>query len=148
VSEDDGSTVPPPLILDTGVLIAIARGDAGLTGLLMDYDAAGQPLIIPPLGVVAALTDMRTADAARALRGLEQLENVQTAVLASVSDAAIIAYVIGHTEMEPADAQAAAVALTEAGRILTFDAAKWRLHVADLDQQLFIVEIADPEDAG
>lgn len=148
MSEDDGTAVPPPLILDTSVLTAIARADAWVTSLLMNFDETGQPLIIPPLAAIAALTDLHTTDAARALRGLELLGNVTTGELASITQASAVAYVIARTGMEPGDAHTAALSLTEGGRILTLDAARWRQNTADLDEPLFIVEIADPENGA
>ena len=144
MSEASGTEVPPPLILDAGVLTAVARSDSGVTGLLMDYDASGQPLIIPPVAAIAALTDLHTEDAARVLRGLEQLENVTTVALASIKQASAVAWVTAHTDMGPSDANTAALALTEAGRILTLDAGKWRQHAGDPELPLTVVEIADP----
>ena len=110
----------------------------------MDFDASGQPLIIPPVAAIAALTDLHTEEATPALRGLEQLANVTTAGLGSIKQASAVAWVIARTDLGLADANATALALTEAGRILTLDAGKWRQHAGDPELPLTVVEIADP----
>jgi predicted nucleic acid-binding protein len=67
-----------------------------------------------------------------ALRGMEQ--------------AARLAGIIARTGLDPWDAHAAAIADVAIYPILTLDAAKWRLHSADLDEPLHIVAISDPDE--
>lgn len=86
MSEDAGA-VPVPYVLDVSVLIAVARADAGVTDLLMGFDAEGRSLLIPALAVTGASLDARTEDGDLALRGLESLENTFTAGLQSAEQA-------------------------------------------------------------
>ena len=67
---EGGNPVPPPYVLDLSILTAVARGDTGVTGLLLIFDGRGQPLVLPVLAVLQASLDTRTADADRALRGV------------------------------------------------------------------------------
>jgi hypothetical protein len=75
VSEDDGG-VPTPLILDVSVLIEIARGDTDIMTLIQDYDAAGQPMVVPALAVTAASIDIHGEEAADLLGSFELLCNL------------------------------------------------------------------------
>ncbi|MGH3184689.1 MAG: PIN domain-containing protein [Streptosporangiaceae bacterium] len=146
MSEDSGAT-PAPLILDVSVLIAIARGDAGVMTLIQDYDAEGQPLVVPVLAITAASADMRSEEAADLLGGLELFENITIAPLQGAEQAVTLAAVIARTELDPWDAHVAAVADAAVCPILTLDAAKWRQHSRDLDEPLHFVEITDPDEA-
>jgi hypothetical protein len=60
---EDGGAIPAPLILDASVLIAVARGDAGIMTPIQGYDADGQPMVIPAMAVTAALLDRPGEDA-------------------------------------------------------------------------------------
>jgi predicted nucleic acid-binding protein len=141
VSDDGGA------ILDVSVLIAIARGDSGVMTLIQDYDAEGQPLVVPVLAVTAASIDMRSEEAADLLGGLELFGNVEIAPLRGTEQAVTLADVIARTGLDPWDAHVAAIADSSVCRILTLDAAKWR-HAGDLDSPLHIIEIADPDEAS
>jgi len=143
---EDGGARPAPIILDASVLIAIARGDAGIMTLIQGYDADGQPLIIPVLGVTAASLDMRSEDAEGVLHGLERLENAMAAPVRDAEQAVRLAAVIARTGLDPWDAHAAAVADAAICPILTLDGKKWRQHARDLDEPLHFVEIADPDE--
>jgi predicted nucleic acid-binding protein len=147
VSEDDGG-VPTPLILDVSVLIEIARGDADIMTLIQDYDAAGQPMVVPALVITAASIDIHNEEAADLLGGLELFENIEIAPLQGVEQALALAAVMARTGLEPWDAHVAAIADTAVCPILTLDAAKWRQRSEDLDDRLYIVEIADPDEEG
>jgi predicted nucleic acid-binding protein len=147
VSEDGGFT-PAPLILDVSVLIAIARSDTGVIALIQDYDAEGQPLVVPVLAVTAASIDMRSEEAADLFGGLELFGNIEIASLQGIEQAVRLADVMARTELDPWDAHVAAIADASVCRILTLDAAKWRQHEYDLDERLHIVEIADPDENG
>ena len=145
MSEDEGF-IPAPVILDASVLTEAVRGDAGVLDLILGYDAAGQPLLMPALAVVAASLDMRSDDAAATLRGLEQLENVSVAPVQGAEQAVRLAAVISRTGLDPWDAHVAMVADAEVCSILTLDGRKWREHESDLDDRLHYVEISDPDD--
>ena len=145
---EDGRGVPAPLILDVSVLIEIACGDTDIMTLIRDYDAAGQPMVVPALAVTAASIDMRNEEAADLLAGLELFENIEIAPLQGVDQAFVLAAVMARTGLEPWDAHVAAVADASACPILTLDAAKWRQHSEDPDERLHIVETADPDEQG
>ena len=146
MSEDAGA-VPAPYVLDVSVLTAVARADAGVTSLILDLAARGQPLVLPALAMVAASLDARSEDADDALRGLEQLGSAEVAPLRDADQAARLAAVIARTGLDPWDAHVAAVADAAICPILTLAAAKWREHSADLDEPLHVIEIADPGEA-
>jgi predicted nucleic acid-binding protein len=146
VSEEGRGFPPVPLVLDTSVIIAIARSDAQITSLILSYDDAGQPMVIPVLTMTAAAIDMHTDSTGLVLRGLQKQAKVMVAPLQGADQAAALAGIIAKTGLDHADAQVAAVALAGTYPILTLDAAKWQQCMADLDEHLHIVEIADPED--
>jgi hypothetical protein len=141
---EDGAAIPAPLILDVSVLIEIARGDTDIMTLIQDYDAAGQPLVVPALAVTAASIDMPSEEAADLLGGLELFGNIEIAPLQGVEQAVRLAAVISATELDRWDAHVAAIADASVCPILTLDGGKWRQHLDDLDARLHIIEIADP----
>ena len=147
MSEDDGG-VPTPLILDVSVLIEIARGDTDILTLIQDYDAAGQRMVVPALTVTAASIDIHNEEAADLLGGLELFQHIEIAPLQGVEQALALAAVMARTGLEPWDTHVAAIADAAVCPILTLDAAKWRQHSEDLDDRLYIVEIADPDEEG
>jgi predicted nucleic acid-binding protein len=147
LSEDDGS-VPPPLVLDSSVVTAVARGDTGVMTLIQGFDADVRPLVIPVLAVAGAALDTRSEDAEALLHGLERLGNAQVAPLRDAEQAAALATVIARTGLDPWDAHVAAVASAAICPILTLDAANWRQHAGDLDDALHIIEIADPDEGA
>jgi predicted nucleic acid-binding protein len=142
-----GEPVPAPWVLDTSVLIEVARGDAGIVTLVQELDARGRPLIIPALAVTGASLDVRGDEAAELLEGLERLGNAMTAALRDAEQAVRLAAVIARTELDPWDAHVAAVADASVCPILTLDAAKWHQHSGDLDEPPHIIEITDPGEA-
>ncbi len=144
----DGRGVPASLIPDVSVLIEIARGDPDIMTLIQDYDAAGQPMVVPALAVTAASIDMRNEEAADLLGGLELFESIEIASLQGVHQALALAAVMARTGLEPWDAHVAAIADALVCPIQTLDAAKWRQHSEDLDDHLHTVEIADPDEQG
>jgi predicted nucleic acid-binding protein len=145
LSEGSGAQ-PPPLVLDVSVITAIVRGDAAVTGLVLDYDARSQPLVIPVLAMTAAALDTRTEEAEELLAGLERLDSVIVAPVRDAEQAARLAAVIAGTGLAPWDAHVAAVADAAICPILTLKVQKWRQHAGDLDKPLHIIEIADPEE--
>jgi predicted nucleic acid-binding protein len=138
----------PPFVLDTSVVTAVARGDPDVIGLIQEYDARGQLLLIPALAIAGASLDTRSEEADELLGGLELLDNVTIAPLRGTEQAARLADIVARTGLDPWDAHAAAIADVGIYPILTLDAAKWRQPSADLEEPLHIVEIADPDDRG
>lgn len=137
---------PTPLILDASVLMAIARGDPDVIGLIQGYDSRSQPMVIPALAIAGACLDARGEEPGELLAGLELLDNVTVAPLNGSDQATRLAEVIARTGLDPWDAHAAAIADVAICAILTLNAPKWREHVSDLDELLHIIEIADPDD--
>ena len=70
---------PTPIILDTSVLTAVARGDPDIIGLIQAYDARPQPIVIPALAITGASLDTRSEEADDLLAGLELLDSVTVA---------------------------------------------------------------------
>ena len=136
----------PPFVLDTSVVTAMARGDPDIIGLIQEYDARGQLLVVPALAIAGASVNARAEEADDLLGGLELLDNVTIAPLRSTEQAARLADIIAKTGLDPWDAHAAAIADVAIYPILTRDAAKWRQPSADLDEPLHIIEISDPDE--
>jgi predicted nucleic acid-binding protein len=135
-----------PLILDTSVLTAVARGDADIIALVQEYDARAQPIAIPALAIAGASLDIRSEEGDDLLAGLELLEVVTVAPLSGAEQAARLAHLVARTGLDPWDAHVAAIADVAISPILTLNAAKWEHASADLDDPLHIIEIADPGD--
>jgi predicted nucleic acid-binding protein len=135
-----------PLILDTSVLTAVARGDADIIALVQEYDARSQPIAIPALAIAGASLDIRSEEGDDLLAGLELLEVVTVAPLSGAEQAARLAHLVARTGLDPWDAHVAAIADVAISPILPLNAAKWEHASADLDDPLHIIEIADPGD--
>lgn len=133
-----------PLILDTSVLTAIARGDSDIIGLVQAYDSRAQPLVIPALATAGASLDTRSDEADNLLAGLELLDHATPAPLRGAEQATRLAAIITRTGLDPGDAHAAADA--SICPVLTLSLAKWREPAATLDAPLRIIEISDPDD--
>lgn len=138
---------PTPHILDSTVLVDVARGDADLIGFLQDFDRAGHSLVIPSLTSAGALLDSRgLPDAQALLSGLGVFERATVAPLDGIHQAAKLADMIAIADLSPYDAHAAAIADVSVCPILTLDASKWDAASRALSRPLFIVEIAEPDD--
>ncbi|HET9895906.1 MAG TPA: hypothetical protein VFQ44_13345 [Streptosporangiaceae bacterium] len=136
---------PIPLILDTSVLTAIARGDSDIIGLMQAYDSRAQPLVIPALATAGASLDTRSDEADDLLAGLELLDHATPAPLRGAEQAARLAAIITRTNLDPWDAHTAAVGDASICPILTLNPGKWREPAAALDAPLHIIEISDPD---
>lgn len=143
---DTASAVPAPYVLDSSVLIAIARGDTRVMTLIQALDAKGRQLIVPALAVTAASLDINSEEAIDLLEGLELFENTMTAPLHDAQQAVRLAEVISATSLDPWDAHVAAIADAAICPILTLDAPRWRHHSDDLEESLHCIEIADPDE--
>jgi predicted nucleic acid-binding protein len=139
-----GGAVPTPYIIDVSVLTAMARADSEVSGLILELDARGRPLVLPVLAMAAASLEVRSADADATLHGLEQLSNAEVAPLRDADQAARLASTVARTGLDPWDAHVAAVADASICPILTLDAATWRRLPDDPDAPRHIIEIADP----
>ena len=137
-----------PFVLDTSVVTAVARGDPDIIGLIQEYDARNQQLVIPALAIAGGSLDVRSEEADDLLGGLELLDCVTIAPLRGTEQAARLADIIAKTGLDPWDAHAAAIADVAVYPILTLDAAKWRQPSANLDEPLHIIEISDPDERG
>lgn len=135
---------PTPLILDTSVLIAVARGDPEIIGLIQGYDVRKQPMIVAALAVAGASLEVRSEEGDDLLAALELLDWVTAAPLSGPEQAAALADVIAKTGLDPWDAHVAAIADVSICPILTLSASKWQQPSGDLDEPLHIIEISDP----
>ncbi|MFC4118734.1 PIN domain-containing protein [Nonomuraea zeae] len=140
------SHTPTPYIIDTGVLIEIARGDLGLITLMQTYDSRDQPLVVPTLALVGASLDVRSDEADDLLAGLDLLDAVTIAPLSGPEQAASLADVIARTGLGPWDAHVAAVADASVCPILTLDRGPWEGVSRALDEPLHFMVIADPDE--
>jgi predicted nucleic acid-binding protein len=139
------SHTPTPYVLDTGVLIEIARGDLGLITLMQTYDSRDQPLVVPTLALVGASLDARSEEADDLLAGLDLLDAVTIAPLAGPEQAAALAAVISRTGLDPWNAHVAAVADASVCPILTLDRTTWEGPSRAMDDPLHFMVIADPD---
>lgn len=137
-----------PLILDTSVLTAIARGDSDIIGLVQAYDSRAQPLVIPTLATAGASLDTRSDEADDLLAGLELLDHATPAPLRGAEQATRLAAIIARTGLDPWDAHTAAVADASICPVLTLNLTRWRDPAAALDAPLRIIEISDPDEPG
>ncbi|WP_283136456.1 hypothetical protein [Rhizohabitans arisaemae] len=137
---------PTPHILDSTILVNVARGDADLIGFLQDFDRSGQTLVIPSLAVAGALLDSRgLPEAQPLLAGLAAFERATVAPLDGVPQAAHLAHMISITGLTPYDAHVAAIADVAVCPILTLDAKHWHDSSHALAHPLTIIEIAEAE---
>ncbi len=137
-----------PLILDASILIAVARGEYDIIGLVQGFDSRSQPLVVPALASAGASLDAHSDESDDLLAGLELLACATAAPLSGAEQAARLADVIGRTGLDPWDAHTAAIANVAICPILTLNAGKWRQPSADLDEPLHIIEVADPDEPG
>lgn len=135
-----------PYILDVGVLTEIARGDADLIGLMRDYDRAGQPLVVSAPAAVGALLAARGDEADDLLAGLTSFQNAQVAQLDGIEQAALLSAVITRTGLDPWNAHVAAIADLATCPVLTLDRTPWQAASHAMDDPLYFIVIADPQD--
>jgi hypothetical protein len=117
-----------------------------IIALVQEYDARGQPIVIPALAIAGASLDTRSEEGDDLLAGLELLGAVTVAPLSGAEQAARLAHLVARTGLDPWDAHAAAIADVAICPILTLNAAKWQRPSADLDDPLHIIEVAGPGD--
>lgn len=137
--------VPTPLILDVTVLTELARGDAGIIGLIQHYDGRGQPMVVPALAITGASLAVRTEEAEDLLNGLALMDSITVASLNGTEQSIVLGDVIARTDLDPWDAHTAAIADVSVCPILTLDGARWQHPSMALDEPLHVIEIADPD---
>lgn len=137
-----------PLVLDDLVLTEIARGDTALIALIQHYDAAGQPMVVPALAVTGAYASARTSEAADLLDGIVRMEHAEFAPLGSPQQAIELVEMNATTGLDLSASHVAQVANAATCPILTLDAERWARPSAALDDPLYVIEIADPEERG
>jgi hypothetical protein len=83
---------------------AVARGDADIIALVQEYDARGQPIVIPALALAGASLDTRSEEGDDLLAGLELLKAVTVAPLSGAEQVARLAHLVARTGLDPWDA--------------------------------------------
>ncbi|GII76761.1 hypothetical protein Sru01_17430 [Sphaerisporangium rufum] len=132
-------------ILDAGVLMEVARGDAGVIHLLQGMDAAGIGLVVPALAVTGAALDIGARDEQMALiRGVARLESAALAGVVTFDDATDLAHGrrAARSLEELWDVQAALQAVMRGCPVLTTDHARWKEASREV-RGLNVVEIAE-----
>ncbi|GAA3161784.1 hypothetical protein GCM10010466_60930 [Planomonospora alba] len=136
----------PPLILDTGVLIELARGDADVMTMIARFDDRQQPMVMSVLAITGASLDSGSKDATDLLLGVATMEQITIAGLHEPDHGTTLASVINRTGLAPWDAHVAALADVSVCPVLTLDMTHWQQAARAFDEPLHIIEITDPRD--
>ncbi|GAA4976711.1 putative nucleic acid-binding protein [Nonomuraea thailandensis] len=136
----------PPLILDTGVLIELARGDLNLMEMVARWDEQGQPMVMSVVAVAAAARNSGSKDSADLLLGIATMGQITVAGLGEPEHGIILATVLGRTDLDWGDAHVAALADTSMCPILTLDSSSWTAAIRAFEEPLHVIEISDPPD--
>jgi hypothetical protein len=134
----------PPLILDTGVLAELARGDLNLMEMVARWDEQGQPMVMSVVAVAAAARDSGSKDSTDLLLGIATMDQITVAGLREPEHGIILASVLGRTGLDWGDAHVAALADTSVCPVLTLDSAHWTAAVRAFEEPLHVIEISDP----
>ncbi|MEU8201437.1 hypothetical protein [Streptosporangium sp. NPDC049046] len=134
----------PPLILDTEILIELARGDNALLEMVARFDAEGQPMVMSVLAMTGASLDSASKDAADLLLGIATMQQITVAGPREPEHGIAVASVINRTGLDWGDAHVAALADSSVCPILTLNKSHWREAARAFDDPLHIIEIADP----
>ncbi|MFC5815617.1 hypothetical protein [Nonomuraea harbinensis] len=134
----------PPLILDTGILIELARGDSNLMEMVARFDAEGQPMVLSVLAVSGASVDSGSKDAADLLLGIATMQQITVAGLREPDHGIALASAITRTGLDWGDAHVAAIADASVCPVLTLDKNHWERAVHAFEQSLHVIEIAGP----
>lgn len=135
----------PPLILDTGILIELARGDSNLMEMVARFDAEGQPMVLSVLALSAASVDAGSKDSADLLLGIATMQQITVAGLREPDHGVALASAITCTGLDWGDAHVAAIADASVCPVLTLNKHHWEQAAHCFDHPLHIIEIADPE---
>ncbi|NJP98890.1 hypothetical protein HCN51_57350 [Nonomuraea sp. FMUSA5-5] len=134
----------PPLILDTGVLVELARGDLNLMEMMARWDEQGQPMVMSVVAVAAAARDSGSKDATDLLLGIATMEQITVAGLREPEHGIALGSVLARTGLDWGDAHVAVLADTSVCPILTLDGSHWAPAVRGFDEPLHVIEIAEP----
>jgi hypothetical protein len=134
----------PPLILDTGVLVELARGDLNLMQMVARWDEQGQPMVMSVVAVAAAARDAGSKDSTDLLLGIATMDQITVAGLREPEHGIILASVLGRTDLDWGDAHVAALADTSVCPILTLDGSRWAAAIRAFDDPPHVIEISDP----
>ncbi|GGS86412.1 hypothetical protein GCM10010156_51180 [Planobispora rosea] len=135
----------PPLILDTGVLVELARGDTDVMEMIARFDAERQSMVMSVLAITGASLDSGSKDAADLLLGIATMEHITVAGPHEPEHGIALASAIACTGLDPWDAHVAALADASICPVLTLDRSHWEQAAQAFEEPLHIVEIADPE---
>ncbi|WP_344865829.1 hypothetical protein [Planomonospora alba] len=133
-------------VLDVTVLADCARGDAGLIGMIQQFDADSVTLIVPALAVTGAAADVGgSPDKVAVIRGICRLASARLAGLVEFDDASELARIrLTATSLEHLwDVQTAETALNRRTPILTLDHHRWKETVREVSGDLTVVEVSD-----
>ncbi|MBG0833362.1 hypothetical protein HS041_37300 [Planomonospora sp. ID67723] len=136
----------PPLILDTGILIELARGDLDTMEMVARFDSENQPMVMSVLSITGASLDSRSKDAGDLLLGITTLDQITVAGPHEPDHGVALATAINRTGLDPWDAHVAALANASICPVLTLDKLRWEQAARAFDEPLHIIEIADPGD--
>ncbi|SDH56067.1 hypothetical protein SAMN05421505_11824 [Sinosporangium album] len=136
----------PPLILDTGILTELGRGDLNLMEMIARWDEQGQPMVISAVAIAAASRDYGSKDSADLLLGITTMDQITVAGLREAEHGVVLASALNQTGLDWGDAHVAALADTSVCPILTLDGSQWTQAARAFDEPLHIIEIADPPD--
>ncbi|MEQ4718858.1 hypothetical protein [Nonomuraea sp. B19D2] len=135
----------PPLILDTGFLAELARGDSDLMEMVARFDAEGQSMVMSVLAITGASLDCGTKEATDLLLGIATLPQITVAGAREPEHGTTLASVINRTGLDWGDAHVAAIADASVCPVLTLNKLHWDKATHAFDEPLHIVEIANPE---
>ncbi|MGP4104559.1 hypothetical protein [Nonomuraea sp. KM90] len=133
-----------PLILDTGVLVELARGDLNLMEMVARWDEHGQAMVMSVVAVASAARDSGSKDATDLLLGIATMDQITVAGLPEPEHGIALASVLGGTELDWGDAHVAALADTSLCPILTLDGSHWAPAIRAFEEPLHVIEIPDP----
>jgi predicted nucleic acid-binding protein len=134
----------PPLILDTGILVELARGDLNLMEMVARWDAQGQSMVMSVVAVAAASRASGSKDSTDLLLGIATMDQITVAGLREPEHGITLASVLGRTDLDWGDAHIAALADTALCSILTLDGSHWAAAIRAFDEPLHVIEISDP----
>lgn len=134
----------PPLILDTGVLVELARGDLNLMEMVARWDEQGQPMVMSVVAVASAARDSGSKDATDLLLGIATMDQITVAGLREPEHGITLAAVLNRTDLDWGDAHVAALADTSVCPILTLDGSHWAPTIRAFEEPLHVIEISEP----
>lgn len=134
----------PPLILDTGFLTELARGDLNLMEMVARWDEQGQPMVMSVVAVAAAARDAGSKDAVDLLLGIATMDHIAVAGLREPEHGITLASVLSRTDLDWGNAHVAALADTSVCPVLTLAGEDWTAAARVFDEPLQVIEIADP----